>query len=105
MDMPTLQMPPFARRSFLRSSALTAGAGAAGLLPFNASAAPDDRGNVIGPKTGYTPQVGTMVSMLTWMLGTIPPTVRGLTQADLDFLLDSQANTMGALLLHLAATE
>jgi uncharacterized damage-inducible protein DinB len=30
---------------------------------------------------------------------------KGLTQADLDFLFDKNANTMGALMLHLAATE
>ncbi len=31
--------------------------------------------------------------------------VQGMTRADLDFLLDSKANTIGALLLHLAATD
>ena len=29
----------------------------------------------------------------------------GLSQADLDYLFDANANTIGALLLHLAATE
>lgn len=32
-------------------------------------------------------------------------TVKGLNQEQLDFLLDSKANRIGALLLHLAATE
>jgi hypothetical protein len=31
--------------------------------------------------------------------------VKDLSQQDLDFLLDAKANTIGALLLHLAATE
>jgi uncharacterized damage-inducible protein DinB len=31
--------------------------------------------------------------------------VKGMSQQDLDFLLDGKANTIGALLLHLAATE
>ena len=31
--------------------------------------------------------------------------VKGMTQADLDYLLDAKANTIGALLLHLAATD
>jgi uncharacterized damage-inducible protein DinB len=31
--------------------------------------------------------------------------VRGMSKQDLDFLLDGKANTIGALLLHLAATE
>jgi hypothetical protein len=44
--------------------------------------------------------------MLTWMSAMgIGGVVRGLTQANLDFLFDSHANTIGALLLHLAATE
>lgn len=61
--------------------------------------------NLIGPKPGYTPQIGTLVSMLTWVQrGVIGPTQK-LTQADLDHLLDKDANSIGALLLHLAATE
>jgi len=31
--------------------------------------------------------------------------VKGMSQADLDFLLDNKANAIGALLLHLAAVE
>ena len=31
--------------------------------------------------------------------------MKGLSQQDLDFLLDAKANTIGALLLHLAATD
>ena len=30
---------------------------------------------------------------------------KGLTQADLDYLFDKNANTIGALMMHLAATE
>jgi hypothetical protein len=30
---------------------------------------------------------------------------KGLTKADLDYLVDRNANTIGALMLHLAATE
>jgi uncharacterized damage-inducible protein DinB len=61
--------------------------------------------NLIGARPGYTPQIGTYVAMLTWMeLAVLGPT-RSLTQPQLDFLLDKNANTIGALLLHLAATE
>jgi uncharacterized damage-inducible protein DinB len=74
------------------------------LAPGTAGAA-DDRIHVLGPKTGYSPQIGTMVSMLTWMQQAITPAVRGLTRAQLDQLFDAKANTIGALLLHLAATE
>ena len=31
--------------------------------------------------------------------------VKGMSQQDLDYLLDAKANTIGALLLHLAATD
>jgi hypothetical protein len=60
---------------------------------------------VIGPKPGYTPQVGTLVSMLTYIQSAVTDSVKGLTLADLDYLFDANANTIGALLLHLAATE
>ncbi len=93
------------RRSFLnRAAALSAGVAGLTLIPGSALAS-DERINVIGPKPGYSPQIGTLVSMLTWMQHVIPLEVKGLTQQDLDHLFDSNANTIGALLLHLAATE
>jgi len=94
---------PQSRRSFLRTSS------AAGLmLPSLAYAAPTDMTilpNVLGPRPGYTPQIGTFVSQLTWMRGAVTGPVKGLTQPQLDWLLDKNANSIGALLLHLAATE
>ncbi len=75
--------------------------------PLPRTAPPYDKAtiNLIGPKAGYSPQVGTLVSMLTWMqLAVLGPT-RTLTQPQLDFLMDKNANTIGALMLHLAATE
>ena len=98
--MTKTQCPPD-RRKFLSAAV---GAGGFTLLPESAFAS-DARINIIGPKSGYSPQVGTLVSMLTWMRTAIPGAVNGLTQANLDHLLDSHANTIGALLLHLAATE
>jgi Protein of unknown function (DUF664) len=65
----------------------------------------DEDLNIIGPKAGYSPQIGTLVSMMTWMRTAVLRSVKGLSQKDLDYLLDSKANTIGALLLHLAATE
>src|SRR5215831_5088396 len=98
------------RRSFLTgAAAFTAGFPAllgALSLPITAHAS-DSNLNVIGPKSGYAPQVGTFVSMLTWMReanGVISATKK-LTTADLDYLIDPNANTIGALMLHLAATE
>jgi hypothetical protein len=61
--------------------------------------------NVIGPKKGYSPQIGTLISMMTWMRHVILMPLEGMTQKDLDFLLDEKANRIGALLMHLAATD
>ncbi|HKP93231.1 MAG TPA: DinB family protein [Chthoniobacterales bacterium] len=60
---------------------------------------------MIGPRAPYSPQMGTLVSMLTWMRRVILMPVQGLTVAQLDYLHDEKANTIGALLLHLAAIE
>jgi hypothetical protein len=61
--------------------------------------------NVFGPRSGYSPQIGTLVSEMTWMRGAVLRSVKGTTPGQLDFLLDAKANRIGALLLHLAATE
>ena len=98
------------RRTFLKcSAALTAGvstlSGALSLPQF--VHASDSNINVLGPRQGYSPQVGTFVSLLTWMReanGIISAT-KNLTTAELDYLIDPNANTIGALMLHLAATE
>jgi hypothetical protein len=60
---------------------------------------------VLGPRQGYSPQVGTLVSMLTMMRVMILAPVKGMTVAQLDYLHDEKANSIGAMLLHLAATE
>jgi hypothetical protein len=97
----------FQPRSFLKgSAAVTAGFSTLGLstrAPETARA-DDSNPNVLGPRPGYSPQVGTFVSLLIWMRGVIRAT-KGLTQADLDYLIDPNANTIGALMLHLAATD
>jgi Protein of unknown function (DUF664) len=96
------------RRSFLGRVAATLTAGVFGsLLPPQTARADSPDLNILGPRAGYSPQVGTFVSTLTWMRdanGVLAAT-KGLTQADLDVLFDKNANTIGALMLHLAATE
>ena len=70
------------------------------------AAVKSDQGpNIIGPREGFSPQIGTLVSMLNWMRGIILAPVQDLTVAQLDHLVEPDANTIGALLLHLAATE
>jgi hypothetical protein len=96
------------RRRFLGGTAAGIAAGLAGLPPDSDAAPSDMTGpNVLGPRPGYSPQVGTFVSQLTWMreVNGVLTATRGLTQADLDVLFDANANTIGALMLHLAATE
>jgi uncharacterized damage-inducible protein DinB len=87
------------RRAFFQSAAASAL-----VLPPAAKAA-DTEPNVLGPMPGYSPQIGTLVSEMTWMRGAVLRSVKGLTEEQLDFLLDDKANRIGALLLHLAATE
>jgi uncharacterized damage-inducible protein DinB len=101
------------RRNFLKTSgALACGfSGTAAFLatvPKEATAAPTAQAqgpNVLGPREGFSPQIGTLVSMLNWMRTKILQPVKGLTVAQLDYLHDAEANSIGALLLHLAAIE
>lgn len=97
------------RKQFLKS-AMTLGAGVAtlGAIPGSALAADspaDDRHNVIGPRTGYTPHVGTVLSMMSWMRKVVVGSVNGMSQEQLDYLHDNNSNSIGSMLFHLAATE
>ncbi len=97
---------PVGRRCFFKeAAAITAALGGFGLPGRLALAASDADINILGPKPGYTPQIGTMISMLTWMQRAVVEPVQGMSVADLDYLFDAHANSIGALLLHLAATE
>lgn len=96
------------RRNFLVKAALAAGS-LSGLPLFahtrtSLLTAPDEL-MLIGPKEGYSPQVGTLVSMLNYNRSTITGVTKGLTVEQLDYLHDAKANTIGALILHLGATE
>jgi len=92
------------RRTFLIGSASLAGMAGLSLFP-SAAATQNDEAWMIGPQKGYTPEIGTLVSMMAFTRMQVLSNVKGLSQQDLDFLLDAKANTIGALLLHLAATE
>ena len=87
------------RRGFLKgSAALTVGFSALfGGLSLPETALADDANlNILGPRPGYSPQVGTFVSLLTWMRegnGVIRAT-KSLTTADLDYLIDPNANAV-----------
>ena len=90
------------RRRFLRNSAAL-GAGVAFCAGEGASS--ESGLTIVGPKQGYSPQIGTLVSEMAFMRDQVLRAAKGLSQKDLDFLLDEKANTIGALLLHLAAVE
>ena len=92
------------RRSFLKAAALLA-SGLSGFAISPQPAAAQGNAWIVGPQPGYSPEIGTLVSMLAFTRMQVVRNVQGMSQQDLDFLLDDKANTIGALLLHLAATE
>ncbi|AXG69698.1 hypothetical protein KORDIASMS9_01925 [Kordia sp. SMS9] len=64
-----------------------------------------DDSSLIGEREGYTPQIGTLVSMLNNLSDRVEYTVKNLDQRELDHLHDEKANSIGALIMHLAAAE
>lgn len=99
------------RRKFLKTTSLAAaGTLSIASMPLFGATPPlllpqEDLINVVGPKPGFSPQIGTLVSMMNWMRQVVLRQVRGLETEDLDYLLDDKANAIGAMLLHLGATE
>lgn len=93
------------RRNFLKTAAAFSAAASALSLSSQPAFSADAEINIIGPKNGYSPQIGILVSMMAWMHSTMLSSVKGMTQKDLDYLIDANANTIGALLRHLAATD
>jgi uncharacterized protein DUF664 len=93
------------RRNFLRATAaLTTGMTGLTILSEHGQSEDSDM-FIVGPKKGYSPQIGTLVSEMAFMRWQVLNSVKGMSQKDLDFLLDDKANRIGALLLHLAAVE
>ncbi|MEP7377157.1 MAG: DinB family protein [Chitinophagaceae bacterium] len=104
--MGTNYLKPGNRRSFVKTSAgLVAALSFIPSLSFAEEVHYADEINIIGPIDGYSPQIGTFISMLNWMRESVLRASKGLTTEELDFLMDPKANTIGAMLLHLAATE
>ena len=59
----------------------------------------------IGDIPGFTPQISRLVSMLNHVRHTTLSAVAGLEVNELDYIHDPQSNSIGALLLHIAAAE
>lgn len=105
-----MQSQYYNRRNFIHvSTGLAAAIAGLSVIPGNTKAEEllpgEDNLNIIGPKPGFSPQIGTLVSMMNWMRITVLNSVKGFKQAELDYLHDEKSNTIGAMLLHLAATE
>ena len=60
---------------------------------------------IITAEEGFTPQVGVVVSMLNSLSDRVEGRVKDLSINETDFLLDENANSIGTLIMHLAATE
>lgn len=96
------------RRQFLHKSALfTTGLATLPLMGMsNIPTTQDQEGlYIIGPRKGYDPHVGTLLSTMNMMREWVIGTVKDMTVDQLDFQIDDQSNSIGAMLLHLAATE
>jgi uncharacterized damage-inducible protein DinB len=92
------------RRNFLKGGVGMA-VGLSALAALHVSVVAAENSWIVGPQPGFTPEIGTLTSMLAFTRRQVLNNVKGLSQQDLDFLLDANANTIGALLLHLVATE
>jgi uncharacterized damage-inducible protein DinB len=95
---------PTRRQFLMTAAAVTTTASGFAFVPELAVSEESDV-NIIGPKKGYSPQIGTLVSMMTWMRKVMLMSVKGMSQKDLDYLFDANSNTIGSLLMHLAATD
>lgn len=96
------------RRAFAKKLGLGTLSAGALLLPDTALAGPptvSNNINHVGPKEGYTPLIGTLISMLDWVSNTVTLYHQKLTVDQLDYLHDKDSNTIGGLMMHLAATE
>ncbi len=93
------------RRNFLKTTAALT-TGLSGLTLLSPPAYSEDADlTIVGPQKGFSPEIGTLTSMMAFMREQVLRSVKGMSQQDLDFLLDAKANRIGALLIHLASIE
>ncbi|RLJ86761.1 DinB family protein [Planococcus citreus] len=59
----------------------------------------------ITEQTGFSPKIGELMSMLDYTRAVTLANVEGLSTEELDYLADGHANSIGALLMHIAAIE
>jgi hypothetical protein len=61
--------------------------------------------SVFGPRNGYSTQIGFLVSQLNWMRAVVLSRLKNLSVGELDWLPHPDGNSIGALLMHLAAVD
>jgi Protein of unknown function (DUF664) len=95
------------RRDFLNKLGVTTfGVTTATLIPFNGHAEYDEKNiNHLGPRAGFSPQIGSLISMLDWLSNSVIQYNSKLSVADLDYIHDEDSNSIGSLMMHVAATE
>jgi uncharacterized damage-inducible protein DinB len=102
-------MQSFDRRNFLKTGTLLSAGLTALTTPIIQANEPlqldESSMYMVGPVKGYTPYIGILVSMLNYNRESIIRMVKGFSVAQLDHLLDKNSNSIGSLLLHLAATD
>ncbi|MGE7214855.1 DinB family protein [Priestia koreensis] len=54
---------------------------------------------------GFSAQIGHLVSQMNYARKTTLEAVHGLTTSELDYLMSEESNSIGSLLLHMAAVE
>lgn len=59
----------------------------------------------IKPAEGYAPRIGILVDMMEELKDRITESVKDLDQEETDYLFDEKANSIGSLIMHMAATE
>lgn len=99
----------FSRRKFINLCGVSAFSASTLMLPSYGKANllyhADDNINHIGPIEGFTPQIGTLISMLDWIGDSVIRVTKNMTVEQLDYLHDKESNSIGALMMHVAATE
>lgn len=97
------------RRKFISTIGLSTFAATNLVLPrysnTNGILLEDDNINHIGPKAGFSPQIGTLISMLDWLSDSVVRVTKKLSVEQLDYLHDAESNSIGSLMMHLVATE
>ena len=101
-------MKASSRRSFIvKTMALTSAVALTGFKyqPEKQDQTTEDGLYLIGPKKGYTPLIGTLVSMLENKTSQVKRIIQDFTVEELDYQFDETSNTIGALILHIVSSE